>query len=85
MTTNLLPALTLGSGISGEGFTSDNVSPMNLVYIRKVGYGVRDVQDIFPDGTNINLNDSTVETKLDSVQLEQLRSLVEQVLSVNKK
>lgn len=85
MTTNLFPALTLGSGISGEGFTSDNVSPMNLVYIRKVGYGVRDVQDIFPDGTNINLNDSTVETKLDSVQLEQLRSLIEQVLSVNKK
>jgi len=23
------------------GITTDNVSPMNLIYIRKVGYGVR--------------------------------------------
>ena len=85
MTTNLFPALTLGSGISGEGFTSDNVSPMNLVYIRKVGYGVRDIQDLFPDKSSITLNNSTVETEHDSEQLEQLRSLVEQLLSVHKK
>ncbi len=41
-TTNLFPALTLGSGSAGRGMTADNVSPMNLVYIRKVGFGVRD-------------------------------------------
>lgn len=40
-TTNLFPALTLGSGSAGHGITSDNVSPLNLIYIRKVGYGVR--------------------------------------------
>jgi acyl-CoA reductase-like NAD-dependent aldehyde dehydrogenase len=40
-TTNLFPAMTLGSGSTGVGITSDNVSPMNLIYIRKVGYGVR--------------------------------------------
>lgn len=45
-TTNLFPALTLGSGSAGQGITSDNVSPMNLVYIRKVGYGVRNIEDI---------------------------------------
>jgi len=27
--------------------TSDNVSPMNLIYVRKVGYGVRKTEDIF--------------------------------------
>lgn len=43
LTTNLFPALTLGSGSAGQGITSDNVSPMNLVYVRKVGYGVREV------------------------------------------
>ncbi len=42
-TTNLFPALTLGSGSSGRGMTSDNVSPENLIYIRKVGFGVRDL------------------------------------------
>ncbi|CAH2213951.1 aldehyde dehydrogenase family protein [Tepidibacter aestuarii] len=45
-TTNLFPALTLGSGSAGKGMTSDNVSPMNLIYIRKVGYGVRNIEDI---------------------------------------
>lgn len=45
-TTNLFPAMTLGSGSAGEGITSDNVSPMNLIYVRKVGYGVRHIEDI---------------------------------------
>lgn len=44
-TTNLFPAMTLGSGSAGEGITSDNVSPMNLIYVRKVGYGVRNTED----------------------------------------
>ncbi|HEY8891983.1 MAG TPA: aldehyde dehydrogenase family protein [Clostridium sp.] len=46
VTTNLFPAMTLGSGSAGLGMTSDNVSPMNLIYIRKVGYGVRKIEDI---------------------------------------
>ena len=45
-TTNLFPAMTLGSGSAGEGITTDNVSPMNLIYVRKVGYGVRKAEDI---------------------------------------
>ncbi|QAT42364.1 aldehyde dehydrogenase family protein [Aminipila luticellarii] len=45
-TTNLFPAMTLGSGSAGEGMTSDNVSPMNLIYVRKVGYGVRKAEEI---------------------------------------
>lgn len=45
-TTNLFPAMTLGSGSAGEGITSDNVSPMNLIYVRKVGYGVRNTEEI---------------------------------------
>jgi len=40
-TTNLFPAMTLGSGSAGYGITSDNVSPLDLIYTRKVGYGVR--------------------------------------------
>lgn len=45
-TTNLFPALTLGCGAAGGGYTSDNVTPMNLINIRKVGYGVRQLADI---------------------------------------
>lgn len=46
VTTNLFPALTMGSGSAGKGMTSDNVSPMNLIYVRKVGYGVRKIEEI---------------------------------------
>lgn len=45
-TTNLFPALTLGCGAAGGGVTSDNVTPRNLINIRKVGYGVRQLEEI---------------------------------------
>ncbi len=44
LTTDLFPALTLGSGVAGYGITSDNVSPLHLIYIRKVGYGIREAE-----------------------------------------
>jgi acyl-CoA reductase-like NAD-dependent aldehyde dehydrogenase len=49
-TTNLFPAMTLGSRSAGAGITTDNVSPMNLIYIRKVGYGVRKTAEITNEG-----------------------------------
>jgi acyl-CoA reductase-like NAD-dependent aldehyde dehydrogenase len=49
MTTNLFPAMTLGSGSAKIGITADNVSPMNLIYIRKVGYGVKKAEEIITE------------------------------------
>lgn len=43
-TSNLFPSLVLGSGSAGYGITSENVSPLNLIYTRKVGYGVRKME-----------------------------------------
>ena len=64
-TTNLFPSMTLGSGSVGKGMTSDNVSPMNLVYIRKVGYEVRDKDEFLNSiGVNREVN-NTVEKGLD--------------------
>ncbi len=40
-TTSLVPSVLLGSGSAGHGITADNVSPLNLIYVRKVGYGVK--------------------------------------------
>ncbi|SCY89217.1 aldehyde dehydrogenase family protein [Desulfoluna spongiiphila] len=48
-TTNLVPSMTLGSGSAGVGITSDNVSPLNLIYTRKVGYGVRRMDETCTD------------------------------------
>lgn len=44
--TNLFPALTLGCGAAGGSSTSDNVSPMNLLNIRRAAYGVRELRDL---------------------------------------
>ncbi|PKM51490.1 MAG: acetaldehyde dehydrogenase (acetylating) [Firmicutes bacterium HGW-Firmicutes-7] len=44
--TNLVPSLTLGCGAVGGSSTSDNVSPLNLINIRRVAYGTKEVEDI---------------------------------------
>ena len=45
-TTNLQPALTLGCGSVGGSATSDNVGPMNLLNIRRVAYGRRELAEL---------------------------------------
>ncbi|MEG0542760.1 MAG: aldehyde dehydrogenase family protein, partial [Angelakisella sp.] len=45
-TTNLLPALTLGCGAVGGSSTSDNISPLNLMNIRRVAYGTRELSHL---------------------------------------
>ncbi len=44
--TNLLPALTLGCGAVGGSSTSDNIGPLNLINIKRVGYGVRELEEL---------------------------------------
>ena len=45
-TTNLAPAMTLGCGAIGKSATSDNITPMNLINIRRVAYGMRELEDL---------------------------------------
>ena len=47
-TTKLAPALTLGCGAVGGSATSDNVGPMNLINIRRVAWGVRELEQLRP-------------------------------------
>ena len=44
-TTNLFPAMTLGCGAQGNNITSDNISPLHLINLKRVAYGVRDVAE----------------------------------------
>ena len=81
-TTNLFPSMTLGSGSVGKGMTSDNVSPMNLVYIRKVGYEVRDKEEFLNSiGMNREANNTMekyLDDPLDNMQL--LKNVLTQIL-----
>lgn len=45
-TTGLAPALTLGCGAVGGSATSDNVSPLNLINIRRVATGLIELSDL---------------------------------------
>ncbi|MCM1991234.1 acetaldehyde dehydrogenase (acetylating) [Oceanirhabdus seepicola] len=50
--TNLVPSLTLGCGAVGGSATSDNVGPMNLINIRRMAYGTREIEDLKNDDSN---------------------------------
>ncbi len=45
-TTNLAPALTLGCGAVGGSATSDNITPLNLINIRRVAFGAKELDDL---------------------------------------
>lgn len=40
-TTGMMPSLTLGCGSFGNNITSDNMSPMHLLNIKRVAFGIR--------------------------------------------
>jgi acetaldehyde dehydrogenase (acetylating) len=44
-TTGLAPALTLGCGTWGGSSTSDNVTPMHLINIKRLAYGIKEHGD----------------------------------------
>ena len=56
-TTNLLPAMTLGCGAIGGSATSDNISPMNLINIRRMAYGVREAEEV------VDVNDTLMKNE----------------------
>ncbi|WP_300382327.1 aldehyde dehydrogenase family protein [Clostridium sp.] len=82
-TTNLFPSMTLGSGSAGHGMTSDNVSPRNLIYIRKVGYGVRKANEVIKNKPieDIKLSrESEVEESCNINNVEFLEILLKKVM-----
>lgn len=45
-TTNLFPAMTLGCGAVGGSSTSNNIGPKDLVNIKRVAWGVRELEEL---------------------------------------
>lgn len=46
VSTGLSPAFTLGCGTWGGSATSDNVTPLHLINIKRVAYGIKDCQPL---------------------------------------
>ena len=83
-TTGLVPSLTLGCGAVGHNSTSDNVGPLNLINIRRVAYGLRELDDLRPknlpgDGgacalpSSASVNDAMVEALVQKI-VERLKA-----------
>lgn len=67
-TTNLPPAFTLGCGTVGGSATSDNISPLNLMNIRRTAYGVKELSDL-RNNSGSSCDSSSTNTNVDLEQI----------------
>ena len=73
-TTNLFPSMTLGCGAAGGNITSDNISPLHLINLKRVAFGVRDVAAPAPKAASVAAASHTSDTR------GQIESVVDQWL-----
>ena len=59
-TTGLFPALTLGCGAVGGSSSSNNIGPLDLINIRRVAWGVRELDDLHQN-REITVDDRALE------------------------
>ncbi len=57
VSTNLIPALTLGCGAIGGSSTSDNIGPLESYKYKKIAYGVKEIEEL-------RGNESKIETSM---------------------
>lgn len=71
-TTGIAPALTLGCGAVGGSATSDNITPLNLINIRRIAYQTSKPQDLTPTGMvkSDSANEQMIQKILNSVMKE---------------
>ena len=81
-TTNLAPAFTLGCGAVGGSSTSDNVTPMNLINIRRVAAGVKELEELRTAGDMSQRQcDSKDDDQLDKLEIEKItREVINSIL-----
>ena len=75
-TTNLAPAFTLGCGAVGGSSTSDNISPLNLMNIRRAAYGTKELCDLRNEGGSSCECSSGAEADLEQIVKKVLNELL---------
>jgi acetaldehyde dehydrogenase (acetylating) len=81
VSTGLAPAFTLGCGTWGGSATSDNVTPLNLINIKRVAYGIKECAPISAQETCCTGN-TVVDFPVDD---SQMLSFVNNLVSLLKK
>ena len=62
LTTGLDPAMTLGCGAVGGNITSDNISPMHLINIKRVAFEIREAGRAAPETTSYGTSQKATPT-----------------------
>ena len=77
--TDLAPSMTLGCGSWGGNVTSDNVSPIHLMDVKRVAFETKPVQS----PRTVKIRESRVESKIppQSVKREEIAAIVDKFLS----
>ncbi|MDR2442183.1 MAG: acetaldehyde dehydrogenase (acetylating) [Deltaproteobacteria bacterium] len=68
----LAPSLTLGCGAIGHNSTSDNVGPLNLINIRRVAYGTKELEDLKGEIPSSSSPQSSVVTNISDETIDML-------------
>ena len=71
-TTCLFPALTLGCGAVGGSSSSNNIGPLDLINIKRVAWGVKELEEL--------RGDSPLASTTCTVDEALLNRLVEQIM-----
>lgn len=82
--TGLAPALTLGCGAVGGSATSDNIGPMNLINIRRVAFGLRELADLRADRPAAQpdaAREAGGETVMSGLSREEIEAITRAVLA----
>ena len=67
--TGLAPAFTLGCGTWGGSATSDNITPMHLINIKRIAYSIKDVDDVLCDEKSCSENAYDCELEPEDMEL----------------
>lgn len=82
-TTGLAPALTLGCGAIGGSATSDNVTPMNLVNIRRVAWGVKEIEQLCEQKPASPKYSADISGSSEQARIEEITRAVISYLKIN--
>ncbi|MBI3939624.1 MAG: aldehyde dehydrogenase family protein [Acidobacteria bacterium] len=83
-TTNLVPSMTLGCGTWGGNITTDNISPLNLINIKRLAYETRPVNQssssVAPPAWHQAMAGGVTASALGAPSREVVREIVEEFL-----
>ncbi|RAP75059.1 acetaldehyde dehydrogenase (acetylating) [Paenibacillus montanisoli] len=81
-TTGILPSMTLGCGAYGGNITSDNIGPQHLMNLKRVAFGIRDMQ--VEHEAAERLARQVIGTRQLGISREEVLDIVKSVLSQMK-